>query len=297
MTDQTSTAISNDGPAATPELGLTTAPAVTVISIRCRKCRHTLLAADMFAKKKSPDVVAEGQSGLQSPSLSNIFPAPSYVPLLDHVPGTHDFSKKSRAGIRPQAPSAESALLSNSCNVLFLAYDVQDPDVVTANDVNGSNVFLASGKKAKKASGKKKTSPPVSSTLLSDLIPSLLPAVEGEQDGRIDCPNARCGAKLGSWAWAGAQCSCGTWVTPGFAVQKGKVDITYGGGLGMVERTVAGVFTQGSGGARKVDSEVRTVQQHNTVAAGGVPPTGARSPIEALLRGRTFHGLETRENA
>jgi dual specificity phosphatase 12 len=29
----------------------------------------------------------------------------------------------------------------------------------------------------------------------------------GEVAGRLDCPNARCGAKLGSWDWAGMQCA------------------------------------------------------------------------------------------
>jgi len=29
----------------------------------------------------------------------------------------------------------------------------------------------------------------------------------GEVAGRLDCPNVRCGAKLGSWDWAGMQCA------------------------------------------------------------------------------------------
>ncbi|UZJ51242.1 hypothetical protein CBS101457_000562 [Exobasidium rhododendri] len=46
----------------------------------------------------------------------------------------------------------------------------------------------------------------------------------GEITGRLNCPNARCGAKLGSWDWAGMQCACGAWVTPAFALHKSKVD-------------------------------------------------------------------------
>ncbi|KAJ3034268.1 dual specificity phosphatase 12 [Rhizophlyctis rosea] len=44
----------------------------------------------------------------------------------------------------------------------------------------------------------------------------------GEMEGKINCP--KCDAKLGSYSWAGTQCSCGTWVTPAFAVQRGRVD-------------------------------------------------------------------------
>jgi len=38
------------------------------------------------------------------------------------------------------------------------------------------------------------------------------------------CP--KCSARLGSFNWAGEQCSCGQWVTPSFQVHKGRVDET-----------------------------------------------------------------------
>ena len=37
---------------------------------------------------------------------------------------------------------------------------------------------------------------------------------EGEMAGRIICPNKKCGAKLGSYDWAGVRCSCKAWVVP-----------------------------------------------------------------------------------
>ncbi|KAK0533577.1 tyrosine protein phosphatase yvh1 [Tilletia horrida] len=46
----------------------------------------------------------------------------------------------------------------------------------------------------------------------------------GEVRGRIECPNARCSGKLGSWDWAGAQCGCGAWITPAFALHASRVD-------------------------------------------------------------------------
>ena len=49
---------------------------------------------------------------------------------------------------------------------------------------------------------------------------------EGQLDGRLSCPNPKCGANIGKFAWQGMRCSCGGWVTPGFAVTRGKVDET-----------------------------------------------------------------------
>ena len=43
-----------------------------------------------------------------------------------------------------------------------------------------------------------------------------------EVQGKLKCS---CGQKLGSFHWAGMQCSCGAWVTPAFAVGKSKVDV------------------------------------------------------------------------
>jgi dual specificity phosphatase 12 len=44
-----------------------------------------------------------------------------------------------------------------------------------------------------------------------------------EVEGRVDCP--RCKLKLGSWNWAGAQCSCGTWVVPAIQIPCSRVDV------------------------------------------------------------------------
>ena len=45
---------------------------------------------------------------------------------------------------------------------------------------------------------------------------------KGELDGKLECP--KCSAKVGSYAWQGIRCSCGTWVTPSFSLAKSKVD-------------------------------------------------------------------------
>jgi len=43
-----------------------------------------------------------------------------------------------------------------------------------------------------------------------------------EIEGKLLCP--KCSARVGSYHWAGMQCSCGTWVRPAFQVVKSKVD-------------------------------------------------------------------------
>jgi dual specificity phosphatase 12 len=44
--------------------------------------------------------------------------------------------------------------------------------------------------------------------------------------GRLTCPNPKCEANVGKFAWQGLQCSCGTWVVPAIGVARAKVDVT-----------------------------------------------------------------------
>lgn len=41
-------------------------------------------------------------------------------------------------------------------------------------------------------------------------------------EGKLECP--KCSVKLGHWNWAGAQCSCGTWIVPAIQIPISKVD-------------------------------------------------------------------------
>lgn len=47
---------------------------------------------------------------------------------------------------------------------------------------------------------------------------------KGELGGRLSCPTERCGASVGRYEWKGLRCSCGRWVTPGFSLQRARVD-------------------------------------------------------------------------
>ena len=43
-----------------------------------------------------------------------------------------------------------------------------------------------------------------------------------EVEGKLHCP--KCAYRLGSWAWNGAQCSCGYWATPAIQIIKTRID-------------------------------------------------------------------------
>lgn len=53
--------------------------------------------------------------------------------------------------------------------------------------------------------------------------PNWSPAVQqGDMEGKLHCPH--CDYRIGAFSWHGAQCSCGAWVTPSFAVHANRVD-------------------------------------------------------------------------
>ncbi|KAL2428918.1 hypothetical protein ABEF94_009972 [Exophiala dermatitidis] len=104
---------------------------------------------------------------------------------------------------------------------------------------------------------------------------------QGELDGRLACPNPRCGANIGKYAWQGLRCSCGGWVTPGFGVARSKVDEVrarprpaVGGGRGI---SAAG---PGGGGGRGIPGGLA----YTATAGSGVrlPPGMRRSENGSL---------------
>jgi dual specificity phosphatase 12 len=47
---------------------------------------------------------------------------------------------------------------------------------------------------------------------------------QGKLDGRLECPNERCRANVGKYAWQGMRCSCGEWVVPGISLVRSRID-------------------------------------------------------------------------
>lgn len=47
---------------------------------------------------------------------------------------------------------------------------------------------------------------------------------QGKLDGKLNCPNAKCGQSVGKYAWQGSRCSCNKWIIPGINLIASKVD-------------------------------------------------------------------------
>ncbi|KAI0422563.1 protein-tyrosine phosphatase-like protein [Xylaria grammica] len=47
---------------------------------------------------------------------------------------------------------------------------------------------------------------------------------DGALDGRLVCPNSKCSATVGRFAWQGLQCTCKQWVVPAFSLNRSRVD-------------------------------------------------------------------------
>ena len=47
---------------------------------------------------------------------------------------------------------------------------------------------------------------------------------QGRLEGRLLCPNAKCGANVGKYAWQGMRCSCQQWVCPAISLARARVD-------------------------------------------------------------------------
>jgi len=47
---------------------------------------------------------------------------------------------------------------------------------------------------------------------------------QGKLEGRLECPNQKCGQSVGRYAWQGMKCSCGEWVVPGMTLGRSRVD-------------------------------------------------------------------------
>ncbi|KAI1421734.1 protein-tyrosine phosphatase-like protein [Xylaria sp. FL1777] len=58
-----------------------------------------------------------------------------------------------------------------------------------------------------------------------DTLSWMRPVLEdGALDGRLVCPNSKCRATVGRFAWQGLQCTCKQWVVPAFSLNRSRVD-------------------------------------------------------------------------
>jgi dual specificity phosphatase 12 len=65
---------------------------------------------------------------------------------------------------------------------------------------------------------------PCSSIFVEPLAWMAAAMADGALEGKLCCP--KCAGRLGSFSWAGEQCSCGAWVVPAFQLHAARVDVT-----------------------------------------------------------------------
>lgn len=71
-----------------------------------------------------------------------------------------------------------------------------------------------------------------------DALSWMRPELEkGMIEGRLECPNGKCGSNVGKYAWQGMRCSCGAWVVPGISLAKSRIDEVRNQVFGIRDRT------------------------------------------------------------
>lgn len=67
--------------------------------------------------------------------------------------------------------------------------------------------------------------PPQCAHIFLDPLSWMRPELEqGKLEGRLNCPNEKCGVNIGKYAWQGLRCSCGEWVVPAISLARSRVD-------------------------------------------------------------------------
>eukprot|EP00903_Cladosiphon_okamuranus_P016286 g15018.t1 len=91
----------------------------------------------------------------------------------------------------------------------------------------------------------------------------------GELEGKLSCPNKACGARLGSLKWTGAQCSCGSWVTPAIQFPRKNLDARSRVAAGPPPGTVLHPSLRVPNGAAAVPNSTAAPSDGVGGAAGG----------------------------
>lgn len=88
-------------------------------------------------------------------------------------------------------------------------------------------------------------------------------------DGKIRCPNAKCQSRLGSFDWAGSQCSCGSWVTPSIKLIKSRIDPLFAVAvIPIVQSATIGVDRTAGTGAVVTTAERATTETAMHTSSG-----------------------------
>ncbi|CAN0066801.1 unnamed protein product [Ascophyllum nodosum] len=122
-----------------------------------------------------------------------------------------------------------------------------------------------------------------SSVFLGEPLPWMKQQTGEVVEGKLFCPNKSCGVRLGSLKWTGAQCSCGSWVTPAIQFPKKNLDVRSAAPLGPPPGTVVHASVlEGTRGSREA-------REGRGTPAPTCPPTGPAAPSNGLL---SLQGIE-----
>ncbi|XP_072015720.1 dual specificity protein phosphatase 12-like [Amphiura filiformis] len=78
------------------------------------------------------------------------------------------------------------------------------------------------GKPSSPSTGATGTLTSTCTSIFTEPVAWMEPLLIGETSGKLLCP--KCDARLGSFNWAGQQCSCGAWITPAIQIHENRVD-------------------------------------------------------------------------
>ena len=158
------------------------------IQLKCRKCRR-LLARGQFIIDHQPPDTAYSSTSPSSSTVSASTNTPSLSPKCAHI-FLHPLSWMRPALSSSSSPTSSTTSPSPTTSTQTPLSISRQPNLTTAPDAPSSD----------------------------PAPPSL--------EGRLTCPNPKCGANVGKYAWQGLRCSCGGWETPAFALTKSRLDIT-----------------------------------------------------------------------
>lgn len=175
--------------------------------LRCKKCRRELAARDHVVehdpgkgkdafdvRKRSKDAEQksrDGRAAMQRPlSVEEQFGAhPRPLDTKPHEEDTGDAPSPTSGSTLQSAASLSSSLPPQ---LAALRLGRTQPESPTKIDTSALRRMLHS---------------PQCSAYFVEPLAWMTNLQEGQVAGRLECPNVRCGAKLGSWDWAGMQCA------------------------------------------------------------------------------------------
>ena len=180
---------------------------------------------DVYKQLSSDEKLKATKQRTMGPAKMAKFVSDFAVRLIDEKIEEH--RQQNEVPVEPEEPqTTESATLREvdstkdrfACRmcrfVLFGEDDFQDPPHVPSQHKFGHRKHGGSG-------GNMGDGSPCQSHFLQEGFDWM--GDMGEAEGKFGCP--KCSAKLGTWHWSGAQCSCGTWVIPAIQIPKSRVDL------------------------------------------------------------------------